>query len=284
MVRECPFDFSKHSSIGCGGFALEGVYPQSEEEARSILSQWKEEGEAFWTVGNLTNVLPDDNGTKRKVLCTKKMTGILVDGSSDTVYAEAGVNSVNLLRACKKAGKSGAEFLIGIPCTVGGALYMNAGAGGTYISEIVESVRVYRAGEIVTLSANDCKYGYKTSIFMEREDVILGGTFRLEKSEEREISAREKRWLAKRVHLPKGKSMGCVFKNPPDVSAGELIDRTGLKGLRIGGAKVSEEHANFIINDGKATSRQIETLIAIIKNAVFSRYGITLQEEIRYLK
>jgi UDP-N-acetylmuramate dehydrogenase len=118
---------------------------------------------------------------------------------------------------------------------------------------------------------------------MERDDVILGGTFRLQKSEESVIAAREKRWLRKRAHLPKGKSMGCVFKNPPNVSAGELIDRTGLKGLRIGGAKISEEHANFIINDGKATARQIETLIGIIKNAVFCQYGVTLQEEIRYI-
>jgi len=283
MDKECPFDFSKHSSIGCGGFAKTAFFPQSEEEVKELIDRWQDCGEEFLVFGNLTNVLPSDDGTKKQVLCTKKLVGISVDEEKDRVYAEAGVTSGALLRACKKARKSGAEFLIGIPCTVGGALFMNAGAGGTYISEIVESVRVYRAGEIVTLANQDCKYAYKTSIFMERNDVILGGTFRLEKSEESVIAAREKRWLRKRAHLPKGKSMGCVFKNPPNVSAGELIERTGLKGLRIGGAKISEEHANFIINDGKATARQIETLIGIIKNAVFCQYGVTLQEEIRYI-
>ena len=161
---------------------------------------------------------------------------------------------------------------------------MNAGAGGTYLSEIVESVRVYRAGEIVTLSNQDCKYAYKTSIFMERDDVILGGTFRLQKSEESVIAAREKRWLRKRAHLPKGKSMGCVFKNPQGVSAGALIEGAGLKGARVGGAKVSELHANFIINDKNATAEEIRALIHKIKTAVYKTYGVSLEEEIRYIK
>ena len=283
MEKECPFDFSRHSSIGCGGFAKVAYFPRTENELIEGLAQCKAEGEEFIVVGNMTNVLPSDLGTKKRVFCTKKLVKVCVDEENDSVYAEAGVMSGALLKACKKAGESGVEFLIGIPCTVGGALYMNAGAGGTYVSEIVKSVRVYRAGEVITLSNNDCKYAYKSSIFMEREDVIIGGTFELEKKDEREISAMEKRWLQKRAHLPKGKSMGCVFKNPLNYSAGELIDRTGLKGLRIGGAKISEEHANFIINDGKATARQIETLIGIIKNAVFAQYGIVLQEEIRYI-
>lgn len=281
---ERPFDFSKHSSVGCGGCARIAFYPHSEEEVRALVSRLKSDGNDYITLGNLTNVLPSDEGVKKAVVSTKKLTRIELSEEENAVYAEAGASSGALLRVLKKAGMSGAEFLIGIPCTLGGALYMNAGAGGKYISEIVESVRVYRAGEILTLSAADCKYSYKNSVFMQTEDIILGGTLRLEKSDEKTVAAREKYWLNKRAHLPKGKSMGCTFKNPDGVGAGELIDRTGLKGLRVGGARVSEEHANFIINDRKATARQIKTLIGIIKNAVFAQYGVTLQEEIRYLE
>jgi UDP-N-acetylmuramate dehydrogenase len=209
-----------------------------------------------------------------------------VDGivMGDNVFVYAGVTSREFLRACKRENRCGAEFLIGIPCTLGGALYMNAGAGGKYISEIVESVMVFRGGKECVLSLKDCEYDYKHSIFMQNDDVILGASLRLEKSSLEEIEKEEQYYLFRRKHLPKGKSMGCVFKNPPNAYAGDLIERSGLKGLRIGGAKVSNEHANFIINEGNATSSDIKSLIALIKNAVRSQYGVCLEEEICYLE
>ena len=281
FYKETPFSFAKNSSIGCGGLAEAAFFPRTVEELKQLVERFKENGQGFMTLGNMTNVLPPDMPSSKFVICTKKLTN--VEFSANSVYVEAGVTSGMLLRASKKAGKSGVEFLIGIPCTLGGALYMNAGAGGRYISEIVESVTVYRAGSFVTLSLRDCRYAYKSSVFMDTDDVIVGATLRLTEATEREISAREKYWLNKRVHLPKGKSMGCVFKNPEGGFAGELIDRSGLKGLRVGDALVSTQHANFIINTGKATERQIRTLITIIKNTVFARYGVMLEEEIRYL-
>lgn len=281
FYKETPFHFAKNSSIGCGGFAEAAFFPRTTEELKSLINRFRENGQGFITVGNMTNVLPSDTPSSKYVICTKKLTNIEL--SSNLVYVEAGVTSGMLLRTLKKAGKSGAEFLIGIPCTLGGALYMNAGAGGRYISEIVDSVTVYRAGSLITLSLRDCKYAYKSSVFMDTDDVIVGGTLRLSEATEREILTRERYWLNKRVHLPKGKSMGCVFKNPEGAFAGELIDRSGLKGLRVGDALVSPQHANFIINTGRATERQIRTLITIIKNTVFARYGVMLEEEIRYL-
>lgn len=281
FYTEKPFDLKKRSSIGCGNYAKVGFYPRTAEELGRLVERLKTNGESFITVGNMTNVLPPDEPLKKALICTKKLTDIRF--MENSVYVEAGVTSGALLRACKRECKSGCEFLIGIPCTLGGALYMNAGAGGRYISEIVDSVTVYRSGTFIVLSLRDCKYAYKSSVFMETQDIIVGAVLRLEEATEKEIATREKYWFGKRAHLPKGRSMGCVFKNPKGDSAGELIDRSGLKGLRVGDAVVSNQHANFIINEGRATARQIQTLITIIKNTVFSRYGVMLEEEIRYL-
>ena len=283
FLIERPFDFSFHSSIGCGGCAKIAFYPRSEEELILLLSRLEEEGRVYLAVGNLTNLLPSDLGTDKAIVCMKKLSAVQrLD--EERVYAEAGVLSGTLLAFLKKEALSGAEFLTGIPCTFGGALYMNAGAGGEYIEKLVESVRVYRKGKIVTLSKADCAYAYKNSLFMQTGDVIVGGTLKLQPSSEERVVARQKEYLKKRAHLPKGKSMGCVFKNPAHTPAGELIDKAGLKGMRVGGAVVSKTHANFIINDKKATAREIKSLITLVKNAVFAQYGVCLEEEIQYLE
>ncbi len=283
FLIERPFDFSLHSSIGCGGCAKIAFYPRTEEELVLLLSRLEREGRAYLIVGNLTNVLPTDLGTDKAVVCTKKLNAVKrLEG--ERVYAEAGVLSGAFLDFLKGEGLEGAEFLAGIPCTLGGALYMNAGAGGIYIERIVESVRVYRNGEMQTLSKADCAYAYKDSIFMRTGAVIVGGTLRLRQSSPERVFARQREYIQKRMRLPKGKSMGCVFKNFEDLSAGELIDKAGLKGMRVGGAIVSKEHANFIINDKKATSREIKSLITLVKNAVYAQYGVCLEEEIRYLE
>lgn len=280
---ERPFDFTSHSSIGCGGAAKLAVYPQNERELKTLVDKLDQSEKEWIALGNLTNVLPSDLVTDKIVICLKKLTKTEVFYETSTVYAEAGVTSGALLGILRKMGLSGAEFLIGIPCTLGGALYMNAGAGGTYISEIVESVRVLRKGEFIDVPLSECEYSYKHSVFMQTKDVIVGATLKLQKSDERTIVTCEKEWKTRRAHLPKGKSMGCVFKNPQGFSAGELIDKAGLKGLRVGGAKVSELHANFIINDGNATAREIRALIELVKNAVFACYGVILEEEIQYI-
>lgn len=283
FLIERPFDFSLHSTIGCGGCAKIAFYPRTEEELLLLLSRLKKEGREYVVIGNLSNVLPADLGTDKAVICTKKLSALhRMDG--ERVYAEAGILSGALLAFLKEQGLGGAEFLAGIPCTLGGALYMNAGAGGEYIHSLVESVRVYRNGEILILPKSQCGYAYKNSVFMHTGDIILGGTLSLEKSSSERVFARQKEYIQRRVRLPKGKSMGCVFKNTQSVPAGELIDKAGLKGMRVGGAVVSKEHANFIINDKKATAREIKSLITLVKNAVFAQYGVCLEEEIQYLE
>lgn len=278
IYTEKPFDFTKHSTIGCGGFAKVAYYPKDETETLFLLSSLKD----GWTaLGNLSNVLPSDEGLNKTVICTKRLTQIR--RTEDGAFVSAGVTSGGLLRYAKENGLRGAEFLIGIPCTLGGILYMNGGAGGKYIADIVKSVRIVREGKAIDLTVKECGYSYKNSAFMRTKDFILGATLRLEKTDRESVEREIRRWLDKRAHLPKGKSMGCVFKNPQGAFAGELIEKTGLKGFRIGGAKVSEEHANFIINDKNATAEEIRALISVIKNAVLAQYGITLEEEIQYL-
>ena len=204
------------------------------------------------------------------------------------VFVAAGLTSGRLLNACRCARKSGVEFLAGIPCTLGGAIYMNAGVRGRYIADIVENVLVYRDGQVEVLSVYECEYAYKSSVFMHTKDVILGATLRLKGSEEEKIRATEEEYWRLRKHLPKGRSMGCVFKNVFQngvmTSAGEWIEKAGLKGKCCGDAYVSEQHANFIINMGNAKSRDIHSLIQIIKKEVYQQFGITLQEEIQYLE
>ena len=275
-----PFDFSKNSSIGCGGSAAIAFYPSSVAELTALVEKLEKDEIPYYVLGNLTNVLPPDGESRFAVVSTKKLNGVVM---GELVFVYAGATSGALLRACKREKKSGAEFLSGVPCTLGGALYMNAGAGGKYISEIVENVLLLRKGERRILPVKDCGYSYKKSVFMENGDILLGATLHLERATAGQIEEREKYYLDRRKGLPKGRSMGCVFKNPVSAYAGDLIERSGLKGFRIGGAKISEEHANFIINERNATAKDIRALITLAKNAVKSQYGIELKEEIRYL-
>jgi UDP-N-acetylmuramate dehydrogenase len=196
----------------------------------------------------------------------------------------AGLTSGELLRLCVDKKLGGLEFLQGIPTTLGGALFMNAGVENVHIGDLVQDVLIYDGKSMRRLPKEECDYAYKHSVFMQNGWTILGAYLRLEQCSATEIEERLQYYTQRRGHLPKGKSMGCVFKNPDGVSAGKLIEGAGLKGLRIGGAVVSDIHANFILNDKGATSQQIKTLIGIIKNAVFAQYRIKLEEEIRYLE
>lgn len=278
---QTPFDFSKHSTIGCGGIAEIAFSPRSVSETVALVKKLRSDGVSYRVLGKLSNVLPPDGKSKTAVILLKELREITKTQTG--VFAYAGVSVGELRTACKNYGKSGVEFLSGIPCTLGGALYMNAGVQGYYIGDVVESVYILRDGETRLLSVSECGYAYKKSVFMQNNDIILGALLRLKDGTKAEIEERERAFVARRAHLPKGRSMGCVFKNPVGAFAGELIERSGLKGMSIGGAKISETHGNFILNEDGATSAEIKDLIMLIKNAVFSQYGIRLEEEIQYL-
>lgn len=274
---QTPFSFSRNTSIGCGGTATLAVFPKTETELVEIVTHLQEKNMRYAVVGKLTNTLPPDGETDTVIVSTTHMKG------ANEGYFSAGITGAELLAYCKANGLYGAEFLYGIPCTLGGVLYMNAGVAGNYIAGITESVRILREGKILDLPVACCEYGYKTSVFMRNTDCLLGAKLRFQSANERMIDEAIAHYKERRKHLPKGKSMGCVFKNPENAVAGKLIEGAGLKGFRVGGAVVSETHANFIINDKGATAMQVKCLINVIKRAVHAQYKIQLQEEIRYI-
>ena len=277
---ETSFDFSKRSSIGCGGKARVAFYPKTIAQCVNLLRELHADGIEYTVVGNMTNVLPPDGEYKTPIVCTRLLKN--ADGAENGVIP-AGLNAAELIKFSLERNQSGMEFLYGIPCTLGGALYMNAGVNGKYIAEIVESVWVYYCGKTLALTQKECEYAYKKSVFMDEDAVILGAKLVLKTSSREEIHTKIEEYKTRRAHLPTGKSMGCVFKNPEGTSAGALIEGAGLKGTRVGGAHISKTHANFIINDKGATSAEIGALVKLIKHAVFAKYKIRLQEEIRYL-
>ena len=272
------YDFKRGSTIGVGGTG-KAVFPRSFTEMIDVVDGCERLGVPYKILGALSNVLPPERENGTLYVLTKKLVGITM-GQSPLVYA--GVTVSELLRQCKANGKGGAEFLAGIPCTVGGAAYMNAGVSGRYFEEIVHSVITYEKGELKTYTRQQCAYAYKHSRFMDG-GVILAVILNLTEEDPRTVSKRIEEALQKRNRLPKGKSMGCVFKNPTVAYAGELIERAGFKGLRVGGAVVSEQHANFIINDRGASVADIKQLIAIVKAGVAEKFGVSLTEEIGYL-
>ncbi len=275
------FNFSKGSAIGSGGIARMAFEPQTFQELSRLIEQLNAHGIEYYVLGNLSNVLPPDGVSKRVIIKTARFQDV---DFSRSLFVSAGTTSGGLLRLCRLLKKSGAEFLTGIPCTLGGALYMNAGVSGKYVAELVERVTVLREGKKIELAVSECEYAYKSSVFMKNKDVILGARLKLADSSAEKIEEEIRCYAKRRLHLPKGKSMGCVFKNPSGYAAGALVEGAGMKGLRFGGAVVSTEHANFILNDGGATSAQIKTLIQTLKNAVYAQYKIELEEEIKYLE
>lgn len=278
---ELEFDFSKHSTVGVGGIAEIVFYPKSIKEFIRLCDFFVDSEIEFLVLGNMSNILPPDGRFKKPLILAKKLKSTEF---TDSVFVEAGVTASALLDECIKNGRRGAEFLAGIPCTLGGAVYMNAGAQGRYMSDIVKKVLVYKQKRLALLTNKDCRYGYKKSAFMEEDSVILGIELALEQGDSQAVALRRDCVLQARRGLPKGRSMGCVFKNPLGDSAGRLIELAELKGAREGGALVSSIHANFIMNDGGATQADFLRLIERVKRSVFERCGVLLEEEIRIIK
>ena len=193
------FSFSSSATIGCGGGARMAFEPQTVDELSCLIEKLNAHKIEYYTLGNLSNVLPPDGVLSRAIIQTKRLQDIAF---SKTLFLASGTTSGALLRVCKLLKKSGAEFLSGIPCTLGGALYMNAGVNGKYVSEIVESVSVLRDGKKIELPINECEYAYKSSVFMRTHDVILGASLRLADSSAERIEQEIAFYNQRRAHLP----------------------------------------------------------------------------------
>lgn len=275
----------EHTTFGIGGPAAGFHLPDSKSELGKLLKYAQAEELPVYYVGSGSNLLVSDEGFDGIVISiakTFKGLDIRADGS---VYCEAGVMTGRFVREISRAGFTGVETLSGIPGTVGGALVMNAGAFGHEISEHLQLVTVMRLnGEERVYKKAELNFAYRESSFQEG-DFIISAEFKFPAGDKTEMRKRqETASLKRRKHQPlQCRSAGSIFKNPPSFAAGYLIDQTGLKGAQSGDAMISEQHANFIVNLGKATAENVMELIKMARKRVSEQFAIELELEIELL-
>lgn len=275
-----------HSTFKIGGNAEVFAVPSSEIQLSVLVELCSEYGVRFFVLGKGSNILFDDSGFDGVVISTSRMTQIRADG--DRVTAQCGASVTRLAAFCEENSLTGLEFMYGIPGSVGGAVYMNAGAYGGEISfSLVETVYFdVKSAEIKTLSAKDHRFGYRTTAFQWNNWVILSSVFQLEAGDRNEISAKMEDYLTRRrdkqpLEMP---SAGSTFKRCEGAYTGQMIEEAGLKGYRIGGAQVSEKHAGFIVNAGGATSKDVLELVAYVQKVILEKFGKEIQCEMIHVK
>ncbi len=274
------FDFSKNTTYGLGGKAKAAYFPKNIKEVAAVYDYLSNSGEKFLTLGNGSNVLVSDKGFDGLVIATKDFKGAYRTGEN-TFFCRAGTTVSSLLKYCLRYGFGGLEYLAGIPATVGGLCYMNGGVNSKHVGDDIVSVKIYD-GKMRVFDNKTCGFGNKYSTMRDINCIILGAELRFTPKSSKEIENSISEILDMRRAQPKGKSCGCVFKNYGGVSAGKIIQDAGLKGYNLGGATVSADHANFIINNGGSSS-DVYKLISEVKKKVLERMGIGLEEEVVYI-
>ncbi len=275
---------SSYTTIGIGGVTPMMVFPRSSGEVRRFLASASEAGEAYLPLGAGSNLLVADEGIDRKVICLKKNMGKVLFSARGSVVVEGGTMLPRLAVLCGLSGLSGVEELAGIPGTVGGALTMNAGAYGRSIGEAVEWVEIAdAAGLLHRIEGRDARFSYRRAAYPV-EGVIVRAAFRLAASVPDAIFARMKEINEKRRESqPWGeRTFGSTFLRPEgNAGAGELLERAGMKGERIGDAAYSRKHANFIVNIGNASASDVLRLISRGQEAVRLMAGVELVPEVK---
>ena len=275
-----------HCTFKIGGPAQLFVQPQTEQQLCSAAALCKEQAVRYYLLGNGSNILFADEGFAGVVIDISALgSDIAVEGNMLT--AGAGVRLATLCRAALEHGLSGLEFAYGIPGTVGGAGYMNAGAYGGEMKDVLTVVRYLTAeGEVVQASAAELDLSYRHSIFEENGGCILSAQFALQPGKAADIRAKMDELMAKRVDKqPLDKpSAGSTFKRPAGAFAAALIDQCGLRGFRHGGAAVSDKHCGFVVNLGGATCADVLALCDEVRAIVKEKTGYELEKEIRVVK
>ncbi len=282
IIRE-NLKLSLYSTMKVGGPASYAAFPKDGNELSALISEARENKIRYIIVGNASNILFSDHGFDGLVIFTTAMRTVHWDGTS--VTAECGASLTGLSATATKKGLSGLEFAFGIPGTVGGAVYMNAGAYGSQISSVLTESTYLRGAEILKRTAEEHQFGYRTSIYRSTDDIILSAKFTLTPKDPEEIAVQaEKNMTSRKSKQPlEYPNAGSVFKRPEGAFPGALIEQAGLKGFRIGGAEISEKHANFIVNKENATADDILRLTEFTQKEVFRRFGILLETEIIYI-
>lgn len=274
---------ARHTSFRIGGPAELMLCPKNEEELRSCLSLCRAQGIPYRILGGGTNVLAPDEGICGAVILTRGLDEIRLVSEIE-IEAGCGLSLARLALFAQKAGLTGLEFAHGIPGTVGGGMYMNAGAYGGELAQTAVSARVLRPeGDFVNLEGPAMGLSYRHSAFMEAEGVIVSARFRLTPGDPEAILARmkelaERRRSSQPLDLP---SAGSAFKRPKGGYAAALIQQAGLKGYRVGDAAVSSKHSGFIVNLGSATARDVLDLVEQVQEKVYRDTGIDLEPEVQ---
>ncbi len=284
MVLRFDEPMSKHTSFRIGGGAEVMAFPKTREELAEILKTSALLDCKTAILGAGTNVLAPDEGISGLVICLKDCLDGMEQLDDTRIRVMAGVTMSRAAVFAANRGLSGLEFAHGIPGTVGGGVYMNAGAYGGEICQICESVEVMdRDGNIRRLSNAAMSFSYRHSILEESSGIVLSADFALTKGSTEEIKARMKELIGKRsasqpLDLP---SAGSAFKRPVGGYAAALIDQAGLKGYQVGSAAISSKHAGFAVNMGGATAEDVKTLLQQVSDKVFEHSGIRLEPEVR---
>lgn len=279
---------SRHTTFKIGGPARLMALPNSANQLIAAIEACSAMNLPYRVVGNGSNLLVADEGIEALVIVTMSLQEAPPAPDEPFLAASAGESLVTLCCRAAAAGLAGLEFAYGIPGTVGGAVYMNAGAYGGEMKDVVHSVTVYDPGrgEVYDLPAEKLDFSYRHSLFMKNPLIILGAVFKLEKGDKSDIKAKMDDFMGRRkdkqpLDWP---SAGSTFKRPEGAYAAALIDQCGLKGFRIGGAMVSEKHAGFVVNAGGATCADVTAVMEAVGHTVHEQTGFVLEPEIRVFR
>lgn len=280
-------EMSRNTSFKTGGPCGVRLSPSGAEQVKNVINKANELNIPFVVLGNGTNILVPDEGIEKAVIIIgDKMSSVTLE-CEDTVSFSAGTNLVSVCRFALENSLSGLEFAFGIPGTCGGAVFMNAGAyGGEMKDVLTEITHLTPDMKIETIAAAEADLSYRHSVYKSNGCIILSAKAKLHKDNKDDIKARMDDFLGRRkdkqpLEFP---SAGSTFKRPEGYFAGALIEQCNLKGKSIGGAQVSEKHAGFVINKGNATSTDILNLIDHIKTTVKTETGVTLEPEVIVLR
>lgn len=278
---------SKHTTFKIGGNAALVVYPESEEQIGEIVKTAKKAGIRLITVGNGSNLLVDDNGIDACVMILDEHFSDIRLIDDETIYAGAGAMLIKVCRFAYENGLSGLEFAYGIPGTCGGGAFMNAGAyGGEMKDVLVKCSHIDGNGNAGCLENDALKLSYRHSAYYDNGCIITGLYLKLKKGNKTEIKEKMDELISRRrdkqpLEFP---SAGSTFKRPEGHFAGALIESCGLRGRSVGGAQVSEKHCGFVINRGGATCKDVLELCKICSDTVYDKKGVKLEMEIRVTK
>ena len=283
-IIRCAESLARRTTLRVGGPADLYVEPASTVDLSTVVGFCAEQGLPWLILGRGSNVLVNDQGYRGMVICLAQPHFSQIEVAGEHLSCGAGARLKAVAIEARRHALTGLEFLEGIPGSLGGGLRMNAGAMGSALFDLVESVRLMDpTGRVEERTRSDLQVQYRSCSTL-RNYIALGAVLHGRPGSSEEIQQRMNEFSRKRWNSqPAAPSAGCIFKNPPSIPAGKLIDELGLKGTRVGGAVISAEHGNFIVTDGHASSQDVLDLIELIRTQALKQRGILLETEVQII-